>query len=160
MNHTKNVVVITVYTSFGTKVLYQTIMTLAAENEWFTNHDQSLQNLNKNSWVAMLMQQTAKIYLLTLDVNWRLRLQFSTLCLRNPMTRQPLFIYLFCHLKKKRILQKNRDVNMGNTIICSDWKKSISLTEKNTKKKLDHREWILFWNQRCEWTSFERDEIK
>ena len=66
------------------------------------------------------MQQTAKIYLLTLDVNWRVRLHFSTLCLRNPMTRQPLFIYLFCHLKKKRILQKNRDVNMGNTIICSD----------------------------------------
>ena len=139
MNHTKNVVVMqSVYISFGTKVLYQTIMTLAAENEWFTNHDQSLQNLNKNSCVAMLMQQTAKIYLLTLDVNWRVHLQFSTLCSRNPMTRQPLFIYLFCHLKKKRILQKNRDVNMGNTIICSDWKKSISLTEK-----IRRRNWII-----------------
>jgi hypothetical protein len=57
----------------------------------------------------MLMQQTAKIYLLTLDVNWRIRLQFSTLCSRNPMTRQPLFIYLFCHLKKKNVFFKRTE---------------------------------------------------
>jgi hypothetical protein len=56
----------------------------------------------------MLMQQTAKIYLLTLDVNWKVRLQFSTLLSAKPNDTSATIYLFILEFEEKRYSSKEQ----------------------------------------------------